>query len=338
MRQTSGLKLFPGIFDPNPYIPRTHPAVLRVTSSAYQGPYVYDWMGGTEDGEVGYVKSTSDEGRGGFHHTESSHKKDGNDYEHEKQSGYGEESDDELDYNDKPIPPTVRKHDSGGRTYDVNEEQSNDEKDPNKQTTYGVAPTKAKKKPMMLEFGTRLESPGKTTHKKNHNGYETVIYHEDDHKSTEKGYDWRNSHSPPPKSVVIQPKEEKSINEIDESKNEGEEDMEEEQEDRDLSDDDDSVRESERSDYEDNYDSFRYGNAFSKNDDDKDHNEERSDERNEKKGGSGGNSYDYDEEVDREEIDEAANDDRYFGFDNDDYDEKDKRQYEYASEADYDAQ
>lgn len=89
-----------------------------------------------------------------------------------------------------------------------------------------MAPTKQKKKKIqpVPEFGTRLTLPKKTSHKKNHNGYETVIYHDNDQKGFEKGYDRRHGHNSPPKSVVVTQKDE----DYEEPREEDREDEEEE--------------------------------------------------------------------------------------------------------------
>ncbi|XP_055530234.1 dentin sialophosphoprotein-like [Wyeomyia smithii] len=364
VQKAASYRLYPGIFDPNPYIPKTHPEVLRVMSSIYDGPYVYGWSGGTEDGEIGYVKTDSEKGSGGYHHQESFHKKDGNDYGHEEESGQAESQDDEegdvkgdvkgdAGDNDK-YKTIVRKHDPGRREekresakpkYDVVEELSDDHKDPNKHTTYGVPSKKPSKRPTRgpVEFGTKLSPPKKSSHKNNPNGYESVVYHENESKGSEKGYNWRNSHYPPPKSMVVNLGGGKSPNELEEDEDDDDNNEKERNDGKKTDDDGSGPKDSEGSDYSDNYDHFRYGNEFARDDEDNQDRTAAGEQSNTEMDGkreSTRNNYDYDEEVDREEIDESANDDRYYGFDEEDDEgsaEQKNRQYEYTSEADYDA-
>lgn len=113
MKSARGYSFYPGIFDPNPFIPKMHPDVLRITSSALYDPiYVYGSSGATQDGDAGYVKSNSEKGTGGYHHVETFQKKDGNDYEHEYQSGHGESKDDD-DHEDRK-EPSLQKRESDG--------------------------------------------------------------------------------------------------------------------------------------------------------------------------------------------------------------------------------
>ncbi|XP_039431263.2 uncharacterized protein DDB_G0283697-like [Culex pipiens pallens] len=327
------------------------PDVLKVTLSQYRGPLITSYSGdggGVKGGEAGYVKSNSETGSGGYRHKESFHTKDGNDYEHERQEGYGESKGEEVDHGSEVSDghaESERKNDETDehsreeveedRNYEVTEEDNNDHTNPQQHTTYGVAPTKQTKKKIqpVPEFGTRLTLPKKTSHKKNHNGYETVIYHDNEQKGFEKGYDRRHGHNSPPKSVVVTQKDE----DYEEPREEDREDEEEENvREDDEKTDHDHQEDQNREEYDENYNSYKYGNDFAKNYYD---NEEREseDRRNERRGSARDDGPDYDAEVDKEQIDETANEDKYYGdeYDDDDYR---RRQYEYASEADYDAQ
>ncbi|XP_021709997.1 protein PFC0760c-like [Aedes aegypti] len=319
--------------------------VLKITSSALYDPYYgYDSSNGAKDDEVGYVKSNSEKGEGGFHHVETFQKKGGDEYEHEHERGYGESKHDpETDYEDQP-EPNIEKRDNNRdlkthkRNYEVVEEHGNDHKNPNQHKTYGAKPTKPtkpSKRPSIPEFGTRLTLPKRTTLKQNHNGYETVIYHGHENESSEKGYGRRNHHNAPSKT--------ENFDEKDDESDDGEQDeAEAEQESQDREDDTDNA---DQSNFGDNYNSFKYDDEFgdfSKNFDD-DGGHDRSEEhsnRNDDRVSSNRNHFDYDEEVDREQVDETANEDRYQGGEYDDEDEDkyrghNRRNYDYSSEKDY---
>ncbi|KXJ73732.1 hypothetical protein RP20_CCG015110 [Aedes albopictus] len=343
LKSSLAYSLYPGIFDPNPFIPKMNPQVLRITSSTLYDPnYGYDSSSGAKDDEAGYVRSNSEKGEGGFHHVETFQTKGGDDYEHEHENGYGESKNDaDADYEDHQ-EPSVHKRDNNrdlkndDRHYEVIEAHSNDHKNPNQHTTYGVKPTKAIKRPPVPEFGTRLTLPKKTTLKQNHNGYETVIYHGQENENSEKGYGRRNHHNAPPKTESFNEKHEEH----------DEEEVDDEEEERDTQDHDDD-RDTEQSNYGDNYNSFKYDSEFDDfsknfNDDADQGRSEEHDTGNDRKTSSSKNGYDYDDEVDREEVDEAANEDRYQGgeYDDDDddnYGRHNRRHYDYASETDYDA-
>lgn len=135
-----------------------------------------------------------------------------------------------------------------------------------------------------------MKLPKKTTLKKNENGYETTIYHENESESSEKGYDTRKSRDPLAKTVAINQK-------IQDTPDAREEDEHEEED-----------RDEERSEYGDEYGSFRFDDDFSRdykgNDDNANEEGKKSDTSND----------DYDDEVDQDVVDESADEDRYHGF------------------------
>ncbi|XP_062554267.1 YTH domain-containing protein 1-like [Armigeres subalbatus] len=345
LKSSVGYSLYPGIFDPNPFIPKMNPQVLKVTSSALKGPvYGHDTSDGAKDDEVGYVKSDRVKGQGGFHHVETFHTKDGDDYEHEYESGNGESKDDadhgiqqESSYRKRDNENDLKNHDTN---YEVIEEQSNDHKNPNHQATYGVKPIQPTKRPATPEFGSKLALPKKTMLKHNHNGYETVVYHGQEQESSEKGYGRRNHQNGLPKEETIEQK-------IDDSDEEQEQEEGEEERDEDDEKDNqkhESDRNSGQTKFGHNYNGFKYDadfGDFSKNFNDDAKRDQSGDQNSWKDSRSGvrQNRDDYDDEVDQDEHDEEADEDRYQGgeYDEDD-DESGQKQRPYgnSNDAEYD--
>ncbi|XP_055590840.1 sarcoplasmic reticulum histidine-rich calcium-binding protein-like [Uranotaenia lowii] len=332
---------FPGIFDPNPFIPRLAPEVVRVTSTVYHGPVgsKSNSAEGGSEGDMGYVRSHREKGTGGFIQRESFHRKDGNDYGRERQEGFGE-SKDEGNYSKENASPLKAKK----RNYEVTEEHSDDHANPNLHTKYGVTPTKPMRKPTApapaKPSTTTSAAPKRTTHRNNHNGYETVIYHSQENDDTGRGWQVGPKFGAGGKDHRWSKEVTEREHDEDDEGNSGREEEEE---------DDGEDHNEVRSDFGDNYDRYRYGNDFEKNF--RGHGgEDRDSKRRQGYGGTnkrksfknfGRNNQDYDDEVDKDEIDESANEDRYHGGaddDDDDYEGDIKRQYQYTSEADYDAQ
>uniref|UniRef100_A0A182QS63 Uncharacterized protein n=1 Tax=Anopheles farauti TaxID=69004 RepID=A0A182QS63_9DIPT len=340
--QCSGLHMYPEIFETSKFLRR--PIALRSDVSRDEGDFHAE--GGFKDGEVGFVRSSSESGKGGYRHRENFHKKDGDKYGHELQTGFGESKRDGDESAKKQGRLTVDTHHYRPEPmYEVTEEQS-DVENPDKHKKYGISSTttattsKDKKKPT-------AEKPksGKlrSNQKKNHSGYESIVYHENERDSTEHGYGKKKAVGkiPPHQS----PKPAKQQIAYDES--EGDE----------FSHDYDGGSESERdSDFADNYDALRFDSDFERSfgsDEDVGEGGRKVDGGEQ---GSHGKNDDYDDEVDRDEVDESADEDKYRGDDDDDEEggdeeggekggdgeggdeDDDDRQYEYASEADGDAQ
>ncbi|XP_049297930.1 uncharacterized protein DDB_G0283697-like [Anopheles funestus] len=345
--ECSGLHMYPEIFDPSKYLQRPLP-LKRVDSRAIPEAEFHS-DGGFKDGEVGFVRSTSESGKGGYRHKENFHKKDGNKYGHERQTGFGESKrtgDDQAKEHGRLIVDTH--HYRPEPTYEVIEEHESDVENPDKNKKYGLTSNKNKKKaseqkPKSVK-SSRQTAPGKvpSKHQKNHSGYESIVYHENEHDSTEHGYGQ--------KKVVGKIPDQKPAKQIAHDDGDGydEDELEsaERQTDGDYaheydsdSEDADTGRES---DFADNYDAVRFDSDFERSfGSEEDHTE----------GGENGRptgkneDYDYADD-DRDEDDDSADEDKYRGDDDSGEEEEgegsekgdEDRQYEYASEADGDAE
>uniref|UniRef100_A0A182NV94 Uncharacterized protein n=1 Tax=Anopheles dirus TaxID=7168 RepID=A0A182NV94_9DIPT len=357
--ECSGLHMYPDIFDPAKFLNRPVPLRTDVGRSEPDGDFHSD--GGLKDGEVGFVRSSSESGKGGYRHRENFHKKDGDKYGHERQTGFGESkrTGDELAKEQGRLMVDTH-HYRPEPMYEVTEEQS-DVENPDKHKKYGLSTTvtttnattnKDKKKPTDEKpKSAKTSRPGKprSNQKKNHTGYESIVYHENERDSTEHGYGKKKAVGKMPGQQRQKPAKQQVAH--DEGDAFGDEDALDSGEvrtgDSESSHDYNGGADSGRdSDFTDNYDALRFDSDF-----------ERSFGSDEEVGDggrkgkkSGRQNYDYDEEVDRDEVDESADEDKYRGDDDEDEEEEeggekggdddgdDDRQYEYASEADGDAQ
>ncbi|XP_058116229.1 uncharacterized protein DDB_G0290685-like [Anopheles ziemanni] len=350
--ECGALHMYPEIFDPARFLQRPLPLKAHSERSAYPGEAGgAESTGGFKDGEVGFVRSSSESGKGGYRHRENFHKKDGNQYGHEKQTGFGESKrTGEKAADKKEEQGRLMVHADHYRpepTYEVTEEQS-DFENPDKFKKYGGSNQKDKKKATSVvpeKKSSRQTAAGgpkdRSHHKKNDKGYESIVYHENERDSSEHGYGKRKSSGKLPDQ---KPAKQMAAHDVDEEGFEGNE-----------GDDRDGNSSSERdyeheydentgreSDFDDNYEGVRFDSDFERSFGSE---EQGGDEESE--GGKRGNGrtaarqnqdYDYDEEVDRDEVDESANEDKYRGGEDSEEEDGDDRQYEYASEADGDAQ
>uniref|UniRef100_A0A182JCG1 Uncharacterized protein n=1 Tax=Anopheles atroparvus TaxID=41427 RepID=A0A182JCG1_ANOAO len=353
--ECGALHMYPEIFDPAKFLQR--PLPLRAHSERSASPSVMvggatESTGGFKDGEVGFVRSSSESGKGGYRHRENFHKKDGNQYGHEKQTGFGESKrtgDQAADGKDEHGRVTVHTdHYRPEPTYEVTEEQS-DLENPDKHKKYGAASQKDKKKPTNEKLEkkssrqTAASSPkDRSNQKNNHNGYESIVYHENERDSSEQGYGKRKVTGKLPDR---KPAKQMAAHNDDDDDEEGFEDEGKSSAERDYdhaydgdSDGGDAGRES---DFDDNYESVRFDTDFGRSFD----SEEQDGVESESNGKGRGRTvarqdqgYDYDEEVDRDEVDETASEDKYRGGEDSEEEDGDDRQYEDASEADGDAQ
>ncbi|XP_053670157.1 glutamic acid-rich protein-like [Anopheles nili] len=348
--ECTGLHMYPEIFETSRFL-RRRPLALKSVSPRSDDDQHSD--GGFKDGEVGFVRSSSESGTGGFRHRENFHKKDGNKFGHERQTGFGESkrAGDELGADHGKLVVDTH-HYRPEPMYEVTEEQS-DIDNPDKHKKYGMAssmgskpvkkPTTGKRTTVVSKSSSK-PAKGKSQQTKDHSGFESIVYHENERDSSEHGYGVKKTVGKLPKQAD-QRKPAKQV---------AHDELDDESEDRDIgleSDDEydgeaesDSGRES---DFADNYDAVRFDVDFERSFGSGETGED------EGTGGDGRTAgrknqeqdYDYDAEVDRDEVDESANEDKYRGDEDDDEDgeheeaEKggDDRQYEYASEADGDA-
>ncbi|XP_053659915.1 uncharacterized protein DDB_G0290685-like [Anopheles marshallii] len=343
--ECSGLHMYPEIFDPSKFLQRPLP-LKRVDSRATPEAEFHS-DGGFKDGEVGFVRSSSESGKGGYRHKENFHKKDGNKYGHERQTGFGESKrtgDDQAQEHGRLMVDTH--HYRPEPTYEVIEEHDSDIENPDKNKKYGLSSnsTKNKKKPTEEKpksaKSSRQSGPRKagSNQKKNHTGYESIVYHENERDSTEHGYG--------KKKAVGNIPDQKPAKQIahDEGDTFDEDGLEsaDRQTDGDYSHEYDGGSDTGReSDFNDNYDALRFDSDFERSFGNADHPEEG------ENGRQSGKNEDYDyADDDRDEEDDSANEDKYRG-DDDSGEEEDgegaekgdeDRQYEYASEADGDAQ
>uniref|UniRef100_A0A182SCF7 Uncharacterized protein n=1 Tax=Anopheles maculatus TaxID=74869 RepID=A0A182SCF7_9DIPT len=356
--ECSGLHMYPEIFDPAKFLQR--PLPLKSVESRAASEPEFHTDGGFKDGEVGFVRSTSESGKGGYRHKENFHKKDGNKYGHERQTGFGESKrtgDDQAKEHGRLTVDTH--HYRPEPTYEVIEEHDSDVENPDKNKKYGLATSSTNKtkkkpteeKPTKAVKSARQRAPGKkgTNQKKNHNGYESIVYHENERDSTEHGYGKK-------KAVGKIPEAQKPAKQIAHDDGDAfEEDGLESAERQTAGDDDhgheydsESEAEAEReSDFNENYDALRFEADFDRSFAD---GEERQEDGGAEEGGArqaekNDDDYDYADD-DRDEEDDSADEDKYRG-DEDSGEEEDgdgsekgdgDRQYEYASEADGDAQ
>uniref|UniRef100_A0A182TP58 Uncharacterized protein n=1 Tax=Anopheles melas TaxID=34690 RepID=A0A182TP58_9DIPT len=332
--ECSGLHMYPEIFDPAKFLQRPLPLKSAVESRAVAEPEYYSG-GGFQDGEVGFVRSNSESGKGGYRHKENFHRKDGNKYGHERQTGFGESqrTGDELAKEQGRLTVDTH-HYRPEPTYEVFEEQS-DVENPDKHKKYGLAGGKDKKKPTEMKptkssrqtVAAGPKAKGRSNAKKNHTGYESIVYHENERDSSEHGYGKKQAVGQLP-----QPEEKSPAKQIahDDGFDEGEGGS-------------DAGRDS---DFNDSYDALRFDSDFERSfgseEDEEDGVEEETGGRQAGKKGED----DYDEGDEEDDDDDGASQDKYRGDDYDDEDEEsdgsekgeDDRQYEYASEADGDAQ
>ncbi|XP_049538698.1 YTH domain-containing protein 1-like [Anopheles darlingi] len=396
----SALHMYPEIFDPSKFLARPLP-LKSVRPSDTAGDH--HLARGFQDDETGFVRSSSESGKTGFVHRENFHRKDGNKYGNEKQTGHGESR-----RSEEPSVGAAKDvaggHETGRRIietdhyipepmYEVTEEQNSDYENPDKHKKYGTAAkpapgqeeTDKKKKPKVESqmkasglkeaTGPARRKPrkgGRSNQQNNHNGYESIVYHENERDSMEQGYGKRKAVGklPTKQTVHGNPVPQGRLldddNEYEEDGRHGDEEEENEDDETRHSEhadgedgDDDEVDTGERgndSDFGDNYDTVRFDSDFERSFRGHDasfengHDDGGKNARGKGKGRQHDNvDYDYDEEVDREQVDEAASEDKYRGDDesdeegeeeegNGERDDDDGRQYEYASEADSDAQ
>uniref|UniRef100_A0A182M2P4 Uncharacterized protein n=1 Tax=Anopheles culicifacies TaxID=139723 RepID=A0A182M2P4_9DIPT len=344
--ECSGLHMYPEIFDPAKFLQRPLP-LKRVDSRAASEPEFHSG-GGFKDGEVGFVRSSSESGKGGYRHKENFHKKDGDKYGHERQTGFGESKrtgDEQAKEHGRLIVDTH--HYRPEPMYEVIEEHDSDVENPDKNKKYGLSSTtnKDKKKPTEKKLksakSSRQTAPKKANskHQKNHSGYESIVYHENEHDSTEHGYGQ--------KKVVGKIPDQKPAKQIahDDGDTFDDDGLEsaERQTDGDYAHEYDSDSDSGReSDFNDNYDSVRFDADFERS---FGSGEERAEQEDNGRPSLKNDDYDYTDD-DRDEEDDSANEDKYRGDEDSGEDEDgdgsekgdDDRQYEYASEADGDAQ
>ncbi|XP_035895668.1 glutamic acid-rich protein-like [Anopheles stephensi] len=355
--ECSGLHMYPEIFDPAKFLQRPLP-LKSVESRAVAEPEFHS-DGGFKDGEVGFVRSTSESGKGGYRHKENFHKKDGNKYGHERQTGFGESKRTEDDQPKEHGRLTVDTHHYRPEpTYEVIEEHDSDVENPDKNKKYGLsnAANKNKKKPTdekptKSAKSSRQMAAGKkgSNQKQNHNGYESIVYHENERDSTEHGYGKKKAVGKIPEAQ--KPAKQIAQDDHDEAFEEGGLESAERQtsgDDHAHEYDSESEAEAEReSDFNENYDALRFEADFDRSfADGEDHHHDDDD------GGKGGrqaekndDDYDYADD-DRDDEDDSADEDKYRGDDDSGEEEEgegsekgdDDRQYEYASEADGDAQ
>jgi hypothetical protein len=131
-----------------------------------------------KDDDSGFSHGTHEKGQDGFHHIETFHKKDGNDFHHEKNEGYGESK---RDGEYREVKP---------ERYEVTEKQR--EKNNQKPQKYGFLKPEWVKK--------HAKKGKKPIDKKNFNGYETVVYHENDKGKSDHGYVTGKAFNPPAQS------------------------------------------------------------------------------------------------------------------------------------------
>ncbi|XP_058067352.1 uncharacterized protein LOC131216790 [Anopheles bellator] len=337
----SALHMYPEIFDTKSQFLQARALPAKGGDSApsalADGP---QFRSGSKDDEVGYVRSSSESGKGGYLHRENFHRKDGNKYGNEKQTGFGE-SKRAKDSNGTPQVGELKDaiiidtdHHRPEPTYEVTEEQS-DVENPDKDKKYGVARPIAgggdKRKTPQGKKAKPAARPkaGRSNQQNNHNGYESIVYHEKEHDSMEKGYGKRKASGRMPAKQIAYD----YLGEVDDEQR--------------LLDDGEGGRDD--SDFGDNYEMVRFDADFERSYGDEGEDEQEGDEK-AAAGRSDGpdqrqdgrhEDYDYDEEVDREQVDESASEDKYRGDDEsgeESDDDGDERQYEYASEADGDAQ
>ncbi|XP_050098717.1 protein starmaker-like [Anopheles aquasalis] len=397
----SALHMYPEIFDPSKFLARPLPL-----KSARPVPAAGDHhlARGFQDDETGFVRSSSESGKSGFVHRENFHRKDGNKYGSEKQTGRGESR-----RTQEPVVGTLKGALSGAASgrriietdhyrpepmYEVTEELTSDYQNPDKHKKYGTAaaakPTpgmgeddkqKQKKKQqeekqmktagLSLKEASGARKPrkgGRSNQQNNHNGYESIVYHENEHDSMEQGYGKRNAvgklptkqlavgENPAAQGRLLEDEEEDEEYEEDRHDGDGDEDDDDDETRHDGDDNEDTgERGGNDSDFGDNYDAVRFDSDFERSFGNGANDENASFENHDeggksvRKGKGKGRQhdnvdYDYDEEVDREQVDESASEDKYRGDDEseeedrDDEGDDDGRQYEYASEADSDAQ
>ncbi|KFB36285.1 hypothetical protein ZHAS_00003405 [Anopheles sinensis] len=340
--ECGALHMYPEIFDPAKFLQRPLPLKAHSERSAYPVEAGgAESTGGFKDGEVGFVRSSSESGKGGYRHRENFHKKDGNQYGHEKQTGFGESKrTGEKAADGKEEHGRLMVHMDHYRpepTYEVTEEQR----------SYGGSSQKDKKKATSVmpekksSRQTAAGSPKDRSHqKKNDKGYESIVYHENERDSSEHGYGKRKSSGKLPDQ---KPAKQMAAHDDEEGfeDNEGDDRDGQSSSERDYEHeyDGDTGRES---DFEDNYEGVRFDSDFERSFGSEEQGGEEGSE--DGKRGNGrtaarqNQDYDYDEEVDRDEVDESANEDKYRGGEDSEEEDGGDRQYEYASEADGDAQ
>ncbi|XP_035794431.1 glutamic acid-rich protein-like [Anopheles albimanus] len=401
----SALHMYPEIFDPSKFLARPLPLKSARPSAAGD----HHLARGFQDDETGFVRSSSESGKTGFVHRENFHRKDGNKYGSEKQTGHGESR-----RSEEPTTGALKNVLGGVETgrriietdhyrpepmYEVNEEQTSDYENPDKHKKYGTtvkpvseqeeanmmkkkkqADKQMKTAELSLKDATGARKPrkgGRSNQQNNHNGYESIVYHENEHDSMEQGYGKRKAVGKLPAKQLAGDNPSPAQGRLLEDDNEeyeedrhGDDEVEDDEtrhdhggnDDDDDDEGDDSEDTGERgndSDFGDNYDAVRFDSDFERSFGNGAHDEASFEEHNEgRKGVRKGKGrqhdnadYDYDEEVDREQVDESASEDKYRGDDESDEEEEehekkdaerddddDGRQYEYASEADSDAQ
>ncbi|XP_050080704.1 glutamic acid-rich protein-like [Anopheles maculipalpis] len=352
--ECSGLHMYPEIFDPAKFLQR--PLPLKSVESRTSSEPEYHSGGGFKDGEVGFVRSTSESGKGGYRHKENFHKKDGNKYGHERQTGFGESKHTENDQAKEHERLTVDTHHYRPEpTYEVIEEHASDVENPDKNKKYGglASSNKNKKKPTdekptKSAKSSRQMTPAKkgSNQKKNHNGYESIVYHENERDSTEHGYGKK-------KAVGKIPEAEKPAKQIAHDDGDAFEEDRLESAERQTAGDDhgheydsESEAEAEReSDFNENYDALRFEADFDRSFADGEDHHGDDGEKDGRQAAKNDEDYDYADD-DRDEEDDSADEDKYRGDDESGEEEEgegsekagEDRQYEYASEADGDAQ
>uniref|UniRef100_A0A182P1V7 Uncharacterized protein n=1 Tax=Anopheles epiroticus TaxID=199890 RepID=A0A182P1V7_9DIPT len=339
--ECSGLHMYPEIFDPAKFLQRPLP-LKSVQSRAAPEVELYT-DGGFKDGEVGFVRSSSESGKGGYRHKENFHKKDGNKYGHERQTGFGESKRTEDELGKEQGRVTVDTHHYRPEpTYEVIEEVQSDLENPDKNKKYGLAPSKDKKKPTEMKpksaKSSRQTAPAKrrSNQKKNHSGYESIVYHENERDSSEHGYGKKKAAG----KIPDEKKPAKQIAHDEGDAFEGEDGLDSAE--RHTGDEySDSESDGGRdSDFSDNYDSLRFDSDFERSFGSEEREDDSEDGRQ-----AGKKEDDYDEQEDDDEEDDGASQDKYRGDEYDDEEDEsdgsekgdDDRQYEYASEADGDA-
>lgn len=206
---------------------------------------------------------------------------------------------------------------------------------PDKHKKYGLAGGKDKKKPTEMKptkssrqtVAAGPKAKGRSNAKKNHTGYESIVYHENERDSSEHGYGKKKAVGQLP-----QPEEKSPAKQIahDDGFDEGEGGS-------------DAGRDS---DFNDNYDALRFDSDFERSFGSEEDEEDGVEEENGGRQAGKKGEDDYDEGDEGDDDDDGASQDKYRGDDYDDEDEEsdgsekgeDDRQYEYASEADGDAQ
>ena len=150
---------------------------VKLQQKPKEGPFKFVTSKDYKDDDVGYSHGTHEKGQDGYHHVEKFHKKDGDDYENEKHEGYGESK---SDGNYREVKP---------EKYEVTE--SHKEKSTPKPVKYGFL------KPDWVKKQTKKGVP---IEKKDFNGYETVVYHENHKGNTDNGYKNGRSYNLPAQS------------------------------------------------------------------------------------------------------------------------------------------